>query len=66
MTIKHPELTKLAERIRTRDDEQRADRARQRVIMRELVAQGHTWDSVQSAAQVTRKTLSRALHEPDA
>ena len=59
--IQHPELAKIAERIRQRDAHQAADRERQRTIMRELIAEGHTWDEVQAAARVSRQTLRNAL-----
>lgn len=63
--LTHPELAQLAKRIRARDAQQVADRARQRQLMRELVADGHTWDAVQQVAKVSRPTLRNALARDD-
>lgn len=63
--LHHPELAQLAKRIRARDAQQVQDRTRQRELMRELIAEGHTWDAVQSVAQVSRPTLRNALRSTD-
>lgn len=55
------ELEQIAKRIRVRDEADRADRARQRELIRERIAEGRSWDDVQAEARVSRPTISRAL-----
>lgn len=59
------ELEKIAERIRARNDLQAADRKRQRELIRERVAGGATWDTVQAEAAVSRPTIMAALNRTD-
>lgn len=59
------ELAQIAKRIRTRDELEAKDRKRQRELIRELHAGGHTWDEIQALAQVSRQTVSAALKRTD-
>ena len=59
------ELEKIAERIRTRNDANDRDRKRQRELIRERIAAGNTWDTVQAEAKVSRPTIRAALRRTD-
>lgn len=59
------ELEKIAERIRTRNDANDRDRKRQRELIRERIAAGNTWDTVQAEAKVSRPTIRDALRRTD-
>jgi AraC-like DNA-binding protein len=59
------ELEQIAKRIRMRDQQQAADRKRQRELIRERIREGRTWDQVQAEAQVSRPTLRDALRRDD-
>lgn len=51
------ELRKIAQRCDRRETDERADRKRQRELVREMRAEGFTWDAMQEAAQISRTTL---------
>lgn len=56
------ELAAIADRIDARRTAERADRDRQRELIRRAVRDdGRTWSDVQAAARVSRRTLRRAL-----
>lgn len=59
------ELEKIAERIRAREDADKRDRKRQRELIRERIAAGNTWSTVQAEARVSRPTLRDALKRTD-
>lgn len=59
------ELSQIAKRIHVRDAAQAADRARQRELIRERIAAGATWNSVQAEAKVSRPTILAALKRDD-
>lgn len=59
------ELNQIAKRIRTRTAAEAADRARQRQLIRQEIASGKTWDTVQAEAQVSRPTIMAALKRTD-
>lgn len=59
------ELEQIAHRIRMRDDANRADRTRQRELIRERQAAGATWDEIQAEAAVSRPTVRDALKRSD-
>jgi hypothetical protein len=60
-TSTETELAQIAVRIDKRRDLEARDRARQRVLLRDYVAEGHTWDECQEVAQVSRTRLRDAL-----
>lgn len=59
------ELEQIAKRIAMRDAQDKADRKRQRVLIRERVKAGRTWDQVQAEAGVARSTIMLALRSTD-
>lgn len=59
------ELGQLAKRITQRDEAEARDRARQRVLIRERIADGATWDTVMAEAKVSRPTILKALKRED-
>ena len=59
------ELEQIAKRLRTRAALDKTDRARQRELIRERVAQHKTWDEIQAEAQVSRPTIMQALKRQD-
>lgn len=59
------ELAKIAERIAMRDAANKADRIRQRELIRERSAAGVTWDAIQQEAKVSRPTIRDALRRAD-
>lgn len=58
------ELERIADRIERRAEAERADRARQRELLRQRIAAGRTWSQVIAEARVSRPTLAAALREP--
>lgn len=62
MSSTETELAEIAERIRTRDAAQRADRRRQRELVRRLIQrEGSTWTHAQEVARVSRATIMAML-----
>lgn len=59
------ELEKIAERISARKAANDSDRARQRVLIRERIAQGKTWNEVQAESKVSRPTILAILKRDD-
>lgn len=58
------ELAQIADRIDARRVADRADRARQRELIRQAIrVDGRTWNDVQGEARVSRPTLRRALRD---
>lgn len=57
------ELEQIAHRIAVRGAQDVADRARQRLLIRERIASGATWDDVQAEAKVSRPTIAKALRD---
>ena len=55
------ELAQIAVRIDRRRDLEQSDRARQQQLLRDYVAEGHTWDEAQTAGRVSRTRLRDAL-----
>ena len=56
------ELEKIRQRIDKREEMNRADRERQRVLIRQRKAEGATWDQLQEEAGVSRPTLNSILN----
>lgn len=59
------ELQQIGKRIAMRRAQDKADRKRQRELIRERVAAGRTWDQVQTEAGVARSTIMLALKSSD-
>ena len=57
------ELEAIAARIRIHEGGLRAERARQRELIRERIRDGRTWDEVQAEAHVSRPTIASALRQ---
>lgn len=58
------ELEQINKRIRRRAEDERRDRERQRILVRERIASGHSWSQVIAEAGVSRTTL-RAILQRD-
>lgn len=58
------ELADIADRIDARRAAERADRERQRELIRHAIrVDGRTWSDVEAEARVSRPTLRRALRD---
>lgn len=55
------ELDDLHDRITARSSADASDRARQRALIRQMRADGETWDRIVERAHVSRQTVRRAL-----
>lgn len=61
MVVDQDELDGLHRRIANRSSDIAADRERQRVLIRQMQADGETWDAMVERAHVSRQTVRRAL-----
>lgn len=59
------ELAQIRRRLEQRAKLDAADRTRQRELVREYVAAGHTWDETQDLAGISRTTLRITLQRRD-
>jgi len=55
------ELEKIRQRLDTRAEQDRKDRARQAELVRQRIAEGTTWRAVQEEAGISRMTISEMV-----